>query len=243
MARANTGWLQTWGPYWLPMLAFLIVVTFGESAPDAAEPSVLVLRTALPGGLFLWFLRQGCYPELRSYPGGSGYLGLDVAVGLLGAALWVAPFILFASLRPEESGFDPQQFGAAGVWLALVLRGVGYALVTPFIEELFVRSWLMRFIDVFDKKRDFRNVPIARFTWRSFLVVTLYFVFSHQSWEWGVMFVWTLLTMAWFYHRKHLAPLVLVHAVTNGAVLLFAALSDGKISGADGVPIPFWFLV
>jgi CAAX prenyl protease-like protein len=225
------------------MLSFLIVVTFGQSAPEAAGPWLLVLRVALPGGLFLWFVRQGRYPELRGYPGTAADIALDVAVGLLGAALWVAPFLLFPALRPDETGFDTQHFGASLVWLALTLRAIGYALVTPFVEELFVRSWLMRYVDVFDKKRDFRSVPIARFTWRSFLVVTLYFVFSHQQWEWGVMFIWTLLTMAWFYHRKHLAPLVLVHAVTNGAILLFVVLSDGRISGGDGLPIPLWFLV
>jgi CAAX prenyl protease-like protein len=225
------------------MLSFLIIATFGQSAPEAAKPWLLVLRAALPGGLFLWFALQGRYPELRGYPGTVGDIGLDVAVGLLGAALWVAPFVLFPALRPDAAGFDPQQLGASLVWLTLTLRVIGYALVTPFIEELFVRSWLMRYIDVFDQKRDFRNVPIARFTWRSFLVVTAYFVFSHQQWEWGVMLVWTLLTMAWFYRRKHLAPIVLVHAVTNGAILLFVALSEGRISGADGIPIPFWFLL
>ena len=241
--RSDSRWMQTWGPYWLPMLTFLAIVTFGQPAPDAAEPWLLVLRAALPGGLFLWFARQGRYPELRGYPGTSADVALDVAVGLLGAVLWVTPFLFFASLRPDEAGFDPQQFSASGAWLALAIRAIGYVLVTPFIEELFVRSWLMRYIDVFDRQRDFRNAPIARFTWRSFLVVTLYFVFSHQQWEWGVMLLWTLLTMAWFYHRRHLAPIVLVHAVTNGAILLFVVLCDGRVSGADGLPIPFWFLV
>ncbi len=242
-ARSNRRWLQTWGAYWLPMLAFLSIASFGQSAPDAAEPWLLGLRVALPGGLFLWFARLGRYPELRGYPGSWSDLVLDVAVGLLGAVLWVAPFVCFASLRPDESGFDPQQLGADFVWLILAARAVGYVLVTPFIEELFVRSWLMRYIDVFDKQRDFRSVPIGRFTWRSFLVVTVYFVFSHQQWEWGVMLLWTLLTLAWFYHRKHIAPLVLVHAITNGAILLFVVLGEGLIRGNDGLPIPFWFLV
>jgi CAAX prenyl protease-like protein len=225
------------------MLSFLAIVTFGESMPAGAQPWLLLLRAALPGGLFLWFAWRGFYPELRGYPGRSTDLALDVAVGLLGAALWVMPFVFFAALRPDETGFDSQQFGADLVWLAVATRAVGYVLVTPFVEELLVRSWLMRYIDVFDKQRDFRSVPIARFTWRSFLVVTTYFVFSHQSWEWGVMLLWTLLTMAWFYHRKHLAPLVLVHAVTNGAILLFAVLCEGRIQGGDGLPISFWFLV
>jgi CAAX prenyl protease-like protein len=225
------------------MLTFLAIVTFGQSTPDAAEPYLLVLRVALPGALCLWFAWQGRYPELLGYPGKPTDVALDVVVGLLGAVLWVAPFFFFGFLRPDEAGFDPRQFGASGVWLALAVRAIGYVLVTPFIEELFVRSWLMRYIDVFDQRRDFRSVPIAHFTWRSFLVVTLYFVLSHQQWEWGVMFLWTLLTMAWFYHRKHLAPIVLVHAVTNLAILLFVVLCDGRIQDADGQAIPFWFLL
>ena len=242
-SRTGLGWLQTWGPYWLPMLAFLALVTFGGSAPEAAAPWMLALRVLVPGGLFLWFLSQGRYPELRGYPGRPAAVVLDVGIGLLGAIVWVVPFVLFAPLRPDESGFDAQLLGPSLVWLTVATRAAGYALVTPFIEELFVRSWLMRYIDVFDRQQDFRRVPIARFTWRSFIVVTLYFVFSHQQWEWGVMFAWTLLTMAWFYHRRHLAPIILAHAVTNGAVLVFVLLSDGRFVGADGRPIPFWFLL
>lgn len=241
--RDGQGWMLTWGPYWFPMLSFLAIVTIGQYTPEPAAPWLLALRVVVPGGLFLWFARQGRYPELRGYPARPGAVALDAMVGLLGAVLWVAPFVLFASLRPEETGFDPEQLGASRAWLAVTVRALGYAIVTPFIEELFVRSWLLRYIDVFDRQGDFRRVPIARFSWRSFVVVTLYFVFSHQQWEWGVMFVWTLLTMAWFYHRKHLAPVVLAHAVTNAAILLFVALNDGRFHGADGQPFPLWFLV
>jgi hypothetical protein len=155
----------------------------------------------------------------------------------------VGPFVLFPSLCPEEPGFDPEQFGASSAWLTLSIRAVGFAAVTPFIEELFVRSWLLRYIDVFETRKDFRKIPIALFSWRSFLVVTVYFVFSHQSWEWSVMLAWTLLTMAWFYHRKHLAPLVLVHAVTNGAILAFVVFFDGHFTGADGQPLGLWFFL
>ena len=129
------------------------------------------------------------YPELRGYRPTLDGLALDVGIGLMGAALWVAPFLLVDSMRPDDPGFDREQLGASWVGLVLALRAVGYAGVTPFVEELFVRSWLMRFIDVFDRRLDFRRVPIARFSWRSFLVVTVYFVLSHAPWEWGVMLV------------------------------------------------------
>ena len=231
-----------WAPYWAPMLAFLLTVVLGRRVPEVDEPFFLVLRVAAPLALFVFFLRRDRYPELRGARWGALALA-DVAVGLAGAALWMAPFLFWDSLRPDEPGFDAGQLGERGVALTLFLRGVGFVGVTPFVEELFVRSWLLRYIDVIDSRRDFRSVPIARFTWRSFLIVTLYFVFSHARWEWGVMAGWTLLTMAWFYHRGHLAPLVLVHAVTNGAIFAAVLLFDDVFRDATGAPISLWFFL
>jgi CAAX prenyl protease-like protein len=231
-----------WAPYWVPMLAFLLTVEIGRRLPEELEALFLVFRVAVPLGFLVFFLVRGAYPELRGARWG-GLAIADVVVGLVGAVLWMAPFILFPSLRPDEAGFDAGQLGERGVALALFLRCAGYMGVTPFVEELFVRSWLLRYVDVVDTRRDFRGVPIARFSWRSFIVVTIYFVFSHVDWEWGVMAGWTLMTMGWFYYRGHLAPLVLVHAVTNGAIFAAVVLLDGVFTDASGAPIPLWFFL
>lgn len=232
-----------WGPYWLPMLAFLLLIEVGSRAPEGAAGAFLALRVLVPGGLVLWYAARGRYPELSGFRA-DATLVHDVGVGLLGAALWAAPFLLWDGLRPEELGFDPGlPFGAEGAALALTLRGVGYAAVTPFVEELFVRSWLQRFAEVWNTRRDFRSVPIAHFTLPSFLVTSAYFVFTHQRWEWGVMLAWTLLTMAWFYRRRHIVPLIVVHVVTNGAIFAFVLLCDGRFRDAQGAPIPLWFLL
>jgi CAAX prenyl protease-like protein len=232
-----------WGPYWLPMLSFFLVVEIGGRAPESAQLAFLLLKVLVPGGIFLGYALRGAYPELRGFQPTAGGLLLDVAVGLVGAVIWVAPFVLFDGLRPEEPGFDAASYGSAAAGTALAIRAVGYAGVTPFVEELFVRSWLLRYVDVIDTRNDFRSVPIARFSWRSFIVVTIYFVFSHLPWEWGVMFLWTLLTMAWFYHRRHIVPLIVVHAVTNGAIFLFVVLCDGRFTDAAGAPIDLWFFI
>ena len=231
-----------WAPYWAPMLSFLLIVELGGRVPVEIAPIFLVLRVAAPLGFFVFFARRGAYPELRGARWGIWALA-DVAVGLAGAALWIAPFLIWDSLRPDDAGFDAAQLGADGRWLALTLRAIGYTGVTPFVEELFVRSWMLRFIDVVETRRDFRAVPIARFSWRSFGVVTFYFVFSHAQWEWGVMLGWALLTMGWFYTRRHLAPLVLVHAVTNGAIFAFVLLCDGEFRDAAGRAISLWFFL
>jgi CAAX protease family protein len=237
-ARQRSGW----APYWAPMLAFLVLVELGSRVPLVARPIFLVLRVAAPLGLFVYFALRGAYPELSGARWRLRWIA-DVAVGLAGAALWIAPLLVWDSLRPDKPGFDANQLGVEGGWLALALRAIGYVAVTPFVEELFVRSWLLRYVDVFDQRRDFRSVPIARFSWRSFTVVTFYFVFSHASWEWAIMLGWTLLTMGWFYHRRHLAPLVLVHAVTNSAIFAFVVLFDRRFHDAAGAPISLWFFL
>jgi CAAX prenyl protease-like protein len=223
------------------MLSFLALIEIGSRVPDHWALAFLALKVAIPGGAVAVYAWRGAYPELRGLRLSSA-IALDVAVGLLGAVLWVGPFLLFAGLRPDGPGFAPEAFGERAGW-AWTLRGIGYAAVTPFVEELFVRSWLLRFIDVFDQRKDFRKVPIGLFRWRSFLVVSLYFVLSHQPWEWGVMAVWTLLTMAWFYHRRSLVALVIVHAVTNGAIFAFVALADGRLDDGSGAPLGLGFLL
>jgi hypothetical protein len=231
-----------WAPYWAPFVSFLLLIEIGNRVPAAAAPYFFALKVLVPGALFAWYAARGLYPELRGLRA-SPAIALDVGVGLLGALVWVAPFVWFDGLRPEDPGFDPTRLGEDAVAVALGIRAAGYVGVTPFVEELFVRSWLIRFIDVFDRRRDFRKVPIARFTWRSFLVVVGFFVFTHQPWEWGVMLAWTLLTMAWFYYRGHLLPVVIAHAATNGAIFAFVVLCDGKLHDASGVPISLWFFL
>ena len=157
-----------WAPYWAPMLAFLLAVELGGRLPELMQPLVFVLKVIAPLGFFVFFLRRGAYPELYGADWSGGRWLADVAVGLLGAAVWVAPYLLFDSLRPDIEGFDPAQFGEEGVGFVLAVRAVGYSGVTPFVEELFVRSWLIRYIEVFDRRGDFRKLPIGRFRWRSF---------------------------------------------------------------------------
>lgn len=232
------------GGYLLPMLSFLLILEIKSRVPEGVAPYFLPLQVLIPGALFLRYALRGSFEELRGFRPRPGEIALDVAIGIAGAALWVAPFVLIDSVRPADPGaFDPQQFGGSLVWLALGIRAIGYAVVTPFVEELFVRSWLLRYIDVFDRRKDFRDVPIARFTWRSFIGVMVFFTFSHMPWEWPVMSAWSLATQLWFYHRKHIAPLILIHATTNLSIFLFAVLANDRMLDGQGNPISLWFFI
>ena len=245
-----------WWPYLLPLFSFLLLGEFAGKFPEAWRPGFLPFKVLVPAGLFLFYWRQGHYPELRGdYLRQPGKLALDFAVGLAGAALWMAPFLCALRFDPPlwqalpellqpspEAAFDPAQLGAQLAWLTLTLRCVGYGLVTPFVEELFVRSWLSRYIVVFDGRGDFRDIPIGHYTLRSLLIVTVFFTVSHVPWEWPVAVPWIVLTQLWYYHRKSLPALVTVHAGSNLGIFAFVLAMDGRIPGAAGPMDLFFFL-
>src|SRR5215831_5443561 len=90
-----------WAPYWLPMLAFLLLIEVARRAPDSAAGFFLALRVLVPGALVAGYAARGRYPELRGFRA-DARVALDVGVGLLGAALWIAPFLYFPELRPKS---------------------------------------------------------------------------------------------------------------------------------------------
>lgn len=216
------------------MFSFLVLGELSGRFPVATSGGFLALRVLVPAALLVYFFRQGEYPELRTWPpGGGAGLAQDVLVGLVGAAVWMAPMVWLGRdffpefLRPgPDAGFDPTLLGEHLVGLTLALRLAGYAVVTPFAEELFVRSWLARWLEVFDSRRDFRSIPIAEPSLRSFLGVVLFFTASHVPWEWPVAVLWIVGTQLWFYHRRHLGSLVVVHAASNLAIFVAVLIAD-----------------
>lgn len=235
-----------WWPYVVPYVSFLLLSELGARLPDAATPFVLGLKPAIVLGLVLWFMGQGAYPEWRN-PGvrmTPVALLQDVAVGLALTAVWVAPFLLFPDLKPEPGGeFDPGMAGPDWIPVILGLRLFGYALVTPIFEELFIRSFVMRVAEVWDSERDFRDVPIASYSLKSLVVTTVVFCLGHVPWEWWVCVPWLVLSSLWFYHRRNLTALMVVHGVTNAALLGLAVFGDGWLDDVHGTPFSFWFFV
>jgi CAAX prenyl protease-like protein len=235
-----------WWPYVVPYVAFLLMSEVGRRMPDAADPWLLLIKPAVVLGLVLGFRMRGAYPEWRGQGARIGVLGgaQDILVGLLLTGVWVAPYLLVPALRPTPGDeFDPAMAGESLVTAILALRLFGYALVTPIFEELFIRSFVMRIADVWETLRDFRDQPIARYSLRSLVATSIVFTIPHASWEWWVCVPWVLLSSLWFYHRKSLSSVMLVHGVTNAALLALAIWGGGLFEQADGTPITFWFFV
>ena len=235
--RPARGWL----PYVAPYALFLVLVEAERRLPAGLGPWMLPARTLLPLLLFLGFALRGRFPELRGHRWRPGGLALDVGFGVAVGALWMAPYA--AGLLPgpgPEAAFDPRALGDGREGAALGLRLVGFGAVTPFVEELFVRSFLIRAAELvslrgrrveIDTQRDFRDLPMARYTAWSFWISVLYFAGSHAPWELPVAFVTGAAYNLWLYRRGHIAPCIAAHAASNCTI--FAAVLAAAGQGGD----------
>ena len=200
-------------------------------APFAAFMALLALRGALPadattgfdprwvyganvvivGGLLVWFRRE--YGELARQTGPTlAEAGTAVAIGLVVFVLWIQLDARWMQIGEPAARFVPIDGNGALRWPQIVLRWIGAALVVPVMEELFWRSFLMRWIE----SPRFEAVPPQRIGAKAVLLTTFVFVLAHTLWLAASV---AGIAYALLYVRtgKLWVP-VIAHAVTNGAL-------------------------
>lgn len=142
-------------------------------------------------------------------------------VGLLVFALWIHMDWAFG-VSGTPKGFDPNLLPGRGLQLVMTVFRVGGAvLVVPIMEELFWRSFLIRYI----VDTHFSNVPLGRFTLSSFFITVLLFGFEHNFVFAGMMA--GAIYNGLLYRTRSLALCILSHAVTNLALAIYV-ISSGK---------------
>jgi len=234
-----------WGPYCLPYVGFMVLVQLGGWLSPENALALLPLRLLVPLGLLLWFWRRGDYPELRGWRPGGGVVATDVLLGVASCAIWVVPYLAIEALpRPEaKEGWNPVALGEAWKPWVLAVRFVSFSLVTPFMEELFIRSFLLRYLEVFDTRKDFRRVPYPRYSDRSFWGTVIAFTIHHPFWAWPVAFALGVIWTRWLYRRGHLGSIILVHAVTNACLFALVVAVSGPGPGLEGGRLDLWYFL
>ncbi len=137
-----------------------------------------------------------------------------VVVGLLVFVLWVN-LDWVVQTAPAGQGYNPLLLPPAVQVPMIVTRMIGAVLVVPVMEELFWRSFLVRYIC----DTDFEKIPLGHFTWPSFLITVVLFGFEHHLVLAGMVagIFYNLL----LYRTRSLAQCVLAHGVTNLALALY----------------------
>ena len=141
------------------------------------------------------------------------------ATGLVVFVLWInMDWSLGAAGVPQ--GFNPTLLPGRAVQVVMTLfRVAGAVLVVPLMEELFWRSFLVRYII----NKDFGAVRMGTFTWVSFIFTVVLFGLEHNYILAGIMagIFYNLL----LYRTRSLAQCVLAHAVTNLALAVYVVAS------------------
>jgi CAAX prenyl protease-like protein len=200
----------------LPFAAYLFFIVAGDvlerlGVPAEALRWIYPLKIAAVALLLALFWRR--YAELgleqleriRHAPV-AGVTAL--ATGVLVLLLWIsldAGWMIIGS----PSGFDPRSHGQMD-WLLVAIRIAGAALVVPVMEELFWRSFLMRWV----ASPDFESVEPSQLGIKSFGITVVLFGFEHNLWLAGIV-AGAAYSLLYMRHRNLWSP-ILAHAVTNG---------------------------
>jgi CAAX prenyl protease-like protein len=196
----------------LPFAVYIAVLAAGP-----------ILRNTLPAGwdgrwlyalqigvvifALAWFARA--YEELR--PPALGWRDAleAVIVGVAVFALWINVDFSWAMLGEPDTGFDPRANGGGIDWALVAIRIFGAAAVVPIMEELFWRSFIMRWID----NPRFMELPASATSWRALALSSILFGIEHNLWLAGIL---AGLAYGGLYLRseKLWSPIV-AHAVTN----------------------------
>lgn len=166
----------------------------------------------------LWFWSRGVIDlRVRS-------LIPSAAIGAVVFAIWVGPDVLWPSYRAHWlfsnsiTGLPESSFPAAhrDSAMALLFRSIRATLLVPVVEELFWRSWLMRWII----KPDFLSVPLGAWSAKAFWITAVLFAAEHGSY-WDVGLVCGVIYNAWMVRTRSLGDCILAHAVTNGLLCAY----------------------
>jgi uncharacterized protein len=201
-----------------PFVIFMLLLALrGGGAPaDGAWGFdvrwLYALQVAVPAAMLAWWWRD--YGELASQnlPTGRETLGA-VLLGAGVFALWIqldAPWMqLSLGATSDAPSFVPKDAAGALQWPLIATRIAGAALLVPLMEELFWRSFLMRWV----QSPTFEAVVPRSVGARAVIVSTFVFVLAHTLWLAAAI---AGLAYALLYMRtEKLWTAVIAHAVTN----------------------------
>jgi len=202
---------QEWFPRAAPFAVFMAFIML-ESLFSGYVYQIYIVKTIVVGSLL--FLFKDKYTELK-WSASLRDIMTALIFGLAVFVLWINmtwDFAVMGELRSE----NPFEKAAGGLlYPALFFRVAGASIVVPVMEELFWRSFIIRWID----SNNFLSVPLGTFTMRSFIITVLLFGSEHTLWLAGIMaaVIYNIL----LYYKKDLWLCIIAHAVTNFVLAVY----------------------
>jgi exosortase E/protease (VPEID-CTERM system) len=191
--------------------------------PFAALTATAMVTGALSAGFDWWYPLRLVAVAAVLWAFRKHYSEMRWSWSPIAMAIGAATFVVWLALVPDDPGgkdhwpaaLSAVPFPSAAAWLTL--RGIGYVVAIPVVEELAFRGFLGRRM----LSPDFQAISTRRFSWLSFVASSVLFGLMHgHLWVAG-----TLAGMAYalaLYRRGAIGDAVQAHATTNGLLMLYA---------------------
>jgi uncharacterized protein len=209
-----------WLPYAAPMVLFLVLTTLEGYLPRSSYPVVHCIKVVLVL-IALIACSRVWKGELR---GDGKAVALGTVTGLLGLGLWlVLERIQPASLAlGKRTAYNP--FAAipdpALRTVFITMRFIGLALLVPVVEEVFWRSFLLRYCTNQEK---WAELPLTAFSLPAAAMVAGMFGVAHP--EWLAALSYAALMAGLLRVTKSLLACVVAHGVTNAALGVYVLMT------------------
>ncbi len=196
-------------PRILPFAAYMSFIALSSVLPE--EPGweiwLYPLKIGVVLGLLVYFWKS--FEELHTP------MAVNIQEGVLAVGVGLAVYVLWVqmdwdwAIQGEMSGYNPFDAGIALGWGLAAIRLFGAAIIVPLMEELFWRSFLIRWII----NQEFQKVALGTFTLGSFAATVVLFGLEHNLWLAGMMA--GAIYNGLLYQTRRLWPCVVAHATTN----------------------------
>ena len=211
MSLSRAAWLRI-----VPFALFVALLALRGAAPTdgswGIDPRWIYGVTVVAvGGLLAIFWREyGEFARQRRPTAAEALLAIAVGLGVF--ALWIQLDAPWMTIGAPSAVFTPLTAAGTIDWPLAAVRWVGATLVVPVMEELFWRSFLMRWIE----RPVFEGVDPQRVGTKAIVLSTFVFVLAHTMWLAAIV---AGLAYTWLYVRSGKLWLpVIAHAATNGAL-------------------------
>ena len=196
----------------LPFGLYIVLLAVEGLLPDWAPAFdvrwLYPLKVGLVALALAVFWRH--YAELRSYGLPFKHLLLSLVVGVVVLVLWVNLDAGWMLMGEAGEGYNPTNQAGQIDWLLVAFRIAGAMLVVPVMEELFWRSFLLRWV----QQSDFLALDPARIGLKALLIASALFAVEHLQWFAGLI---AGLAYGWLYIRtRNLWAPIVAHGLTNG---------------------------
>ena len=194
--------------YWIPMILFG-VLTMGESYLPAAWFPFAYIAKAVIVTASLLMLRA----PLADIRFDVRVLLPSVVIGLVVFVLWIGvdKLVPYPALG-SRTAFDPTTLQGSILPVFLSVRFFGLVIMVPVMEEIFWRSFLLRYLT----DSDFRRLPVGTFSASALMIMLAASGLAHP--EWLVAVIASLAYALWLRQSRSLFGAIVAHATTNAAL-------------------------